>query len=123
MINKKRFQKFIFFLSFLICCIILFAISLSVYSDNWVIVTPNRQMPPNYFVFRKKVKENSTGNDIVLVDNEKIQIDWSEYLSTEYDNEEKNSWPVDLHEKKGCKRFTGKIRFGFRFECYCIILS
>ncbi len=127
MIKRKKLQQVIFFIMFLNCFIIVCVTCLSLSSEHWVLVKPYRQ---NYLKLDEKFL--SDANSEFIDKNSKSFIydqngspklllhlmqkmenrDLNYYGDLLDSSENENIMPIDLHAKKNCKRYNGKIQFG-----------
>lgn len=89
MTDKKKIQKSLFIISCLNCCLIVILISISLSTDQWVIVKPIRKV--SYEALQSKPMQSNS------------------ILDSNFENY-KESLPIDLHGRIGCERFKGKIK-------------
>ncbi len=82
MIDKKKIQKILYIFSFVNCCLIVIFIAISVSTDQWVVVRPIRKVP--FQLSKPTINSNHASFN--------------------------ESLPIDLHGRKGCERFNGKIK-------------
>jgi hypothetical protein len=86
MTDKRTIQKILFIFLFINCCLIVIFTAFSLSTDQWVIVRPIRKV-----FYNSSPKQSNFIFDSTLDYN-------------------KESLPVDLHARKGCERFNGKIK-------------
>ena len=123
MINRKKLQQILFLVMSLNCCIILCITSISTSTDYWVIVRPVRQLSPSLIIYNnngdsdtqvKQLNNKSTPSYMLpLITQASLTNNDNDYIAAFTSSEEEDELlPIDLHAKKDCKRYSGKIRFG-----------
>lgn len=138
--DRKKLQHALFLVIFLNSLIVMVLTIISMSTDYWVIARPYRQIFFDSIVVSegKKATRSSTtplhGNqsrffmsyhavnatDVVGLLPIQNQTTSKHDNSTSNNNndddddneDEEDFWPIDLYERKNCKRYYGKIRFG-----------
>lgn len=130
--DRKKLQHGLFLVIFLNSIIVMIITIISMSTEYWVIARPYRQIFFDSISESKATKSTTTTRRLVIQtrsSNENRVVGGvvfvSSYLnatdvvavvtnqtSEDEEEEEEDFWPIDLYERKNCKRYYGKIRFG-----------
>lgn len=108
--SRKRIQQVIYLLIFLNSMTVMLVTCISMSSEHWVVARPYRQVFLDAVQDLKTARLKSTSNSTPFNLTNQTVNHWK--TNDEEDNDDDDFLPIDLYEKKDCKRYNGKIRFG-----------
>lgn len=102
MLSRKKIQQVLYVVMLLNTLVVMVITGVSMSTEYWVLARPYRQI---FFTGSTRITEVITAHTSDNSSSIETLDEWE-------DRDDEDFWPIDLYEKKDCKRYNGKVRFG-----------